>query len=191
MRSLFLLFGFMLINIDYAAATLPQRVKLTKDMVFIIPAAVGNPEVLVQAGTDVKLIKVVGEKLHLGHGVAETMVSPDYTDVDKKLISEWKESEASRLALALSLEAKRKAAADELEKKGITLLMGKVFQSVGAGLIVTNGNGAFVLLRGAPFQPEGSDVECFARDTRQMYTYSALNEAERSIPVFNWVPSAD
>ncbi len=191
MKDLFLPLVFLLVNFDYATAALPQKIKLTEDVVFTIPASVGDSEVLVQAGTDVKLVKVVGEKLHLEHGVAEVMVSPDCTDVDKKLIVKWNESEAARLALASNLEAARQAAADELEKQGITLLMGKVFQSVGMGLIVVSGNGTFVLLRGAPYQSEGSSVECLAKDAREMFTYKTVGDAERSIPVFSWVPSAD
>lgn len=191
MKILLLPLVFLLVSFNCAKATLPQKVKLTKDVAFTIPASVGDPEVLVQAGTDVKLVKVVGEKLHLEHGVAEAMVSPECTDVDKELISKWQESKTARLALASTLEAERKAAADDLERQGISLLMGKVFQSVGTGLIVSVGNGSFVLLRGAPYQPEGSAVECLAKDAREMFTYQTVGKAEKSIPVFKWQPSAD
>lgn len=191
MKVLSLILGFLLVSFDHATAELPQKVKLSKDVVFTIPASVGDPAVLVEAGTEVKLLKIVGEKLHLEHGVAEVMVSPDCTDIDKNLISKWRESETARLALALAREAEGKAADDNLEKQGITLLMGKVFQSVGMGLIVVLGNGDFVLLRGAPYQPERGNVECLAKDAREMFTYQTVGDAQKSIPVFNWVPSAD
>lgn len=191
MKALLFPLVFLLVSFSSVTAGLPQRVKLTQDVVFTIPASLGDPELLVQAGTDVKLVKAVGENLHLEHGVAEAKVSPDCTDVDKNLISNWKEAEAARLALAVTAEAERKAAADDLERQGITLLMGKVFQSVGMGLIVESGKGSFVLLRGAPYQPEGSNVECVAKDAREMFTYQTVGDAQKSIPVFNWVPSAE
>lgn len=168
---------------------LPSTVTLQSDVVFKVPFSPDNSEFLVNRGSQVRLVRLQGEKLLLRDKLGEAVVSPHLTDLNPDVMAQINASKAARITEALQKEQRRKSMIEELNKRGIYFLDGRVFQSVGAGFLVESGRDeGVILLKTERFLKPGSNIECWVQETGQRHTYKTVAETENSIPVWNEIP---
>lgn len=167
---------------------LPSTVTLQSDVVFKVPFSPDNSEFMVNRGSQVRLVAIKGDKLLLRDRLGEAVVSPHLTDLNPDLIAQINASKADRITQALQKERQRKSTIDDLNKRGIFFLAGRVFQSVGAGFLVRSGSDDVILLKTQRFLKPESNIECWAQETGQRHTYKTVADTENSIPVWIEIP---